>query len=185
MVEQEGITFFGKVDRDKLGKITSEYPAFYFQRQTEDLLEDIAKHERALETHSVPPSEIQYTKSELAQMKAKAKEIYESKPNLSSTQRNDVVDNYKKLGKEIGERLFTRSDMMKGTADAHVEANMMTTGCIKIDNAATHDLAMACNVSIEKRGKSHYISRNAAQKMWQIAGKYLGEPTNPEVLRRS
>jgi hypothetical protein len=67
--------------------------------------------------------------------------------------------------------MFTASDMMRGTADAHVEAERMVKPCVKIQSEYEAGLAKACGMNIEN-GK---VSRNDAARIWKIQGKLLGE----------
>jgi len=173
------IEFFGSVDRKEGkadGAITSEYPAWMHTYQIEELEESISRKERALDEGSIPGEHVSNSREELKREKGKLTLIKKSKPKLNATQKDKLYNDYKELGKGIEGYLFTRSDMMKGTADAHEEAERM----IKPSIPVSPEIAEMCNLKPEK-GK---ISRNDASKAWKIIGRALGEPTNVETLRK-
>lgn len=173
------IEFFGAVDRKEGkpdGPITSEYPAWMHTYQIEELEESISRKDRALAQGLIPSEHVAGSREELKREKDKLALIKKSKPKLTATQKDKLYTDYKELGKGIEGYLFTRSDMMKGTADAHEEADRM----IKPSIPVSPEIAEMCNLKPEK-GK---ISRNDASKAWKILGRALGEPTNVETLRK-
>ena len=105
--------------------------------------------------------------------------IYQNLDKLKGKQKDRVAKVYDELGRAIGDKLFTRSDMMKGLADAHEEVKRMTEPSIPVTGDAM-SLAKACNVKTVK-GK---VTREGAAKIWKILGKALGDRTNTEHLRR-
>jgi len=175
----QDIEFFGGIDR-KEGKpdsyITSEYPAWMFDRPVEDLQEEIARMEREINRGAIPPEQIARNKELLKSRKAKLELIQEQRPKLNDVTKDEFYKHYKELSKGIQDSMFTRSEMMLGTANAHEEAARMITPSILI----SPEIAKMCNLKTVD-GK---ISRNEAQRAWKMLGKTLGEPTNAEVLRR-
>jgi len=175
--EKNEIVFFGEIDRDEKGVVKSEYPAYYFENNIEDLHEEIGTKERASARKDINWEDVESTKKELEMLKIKTTLIEKSKPKLKGGDKDKVYNEYKHLGDEIRDSMFTRTEMMKGLASPHEEAKRMTERGIKADP----ELAAACNVKVVG-GK---VSRNDASKMFKIMGKVLGDvPTNTEFLRR-
>lgn len=174
------ISFFGAVDRKDhttSGAVTSEYPAWYHKTQIADMEESIRLKESALEQGRIPLEEIPNTRQQIEREKNRMALINDSVPKLNSKQADELGKLYKEIGKEISDRMFTREDMEKGTADPHKEVERILTPSIKVDP----DIARACNVPCDKNG---LITREGAVKIWKLTGQYLGERTNPEFLRR-
>ena len=177
------VTFYGKVDIKKHGKIASQMPSWTMQVQLENMAEGIAKKERALANGTIPADDIMRTKEELKKEKERYEDIISSRPKLSETDENMLSKTYKTLGNEIKQSLFTRSDMKLGFADAHEEVRRMKDPIIGISK----EIANLCEdngVRVERKSGSNYVSRDNASKLWKIIGKYLGESSNIETLRR-
>jgi len=173
------IEFFGPMDRKEgkpEGVITSEYPAWMHDFQIEELEESINRKERSLAEGSIPSEYVANSREELKREKDKLGLIKKSKPKLTATQKDKLYNDYKELGSAIRDYMFTRSDMMRGTADAHEEVARMTKPSIPV----SPEIARICNLRPVK-GK---VSRNDASKAWKMIGKVLGEATNAETLRR-
>jgi hypothetical protein len=174
------IEFFGEVDRKGHrmdGLITSDYPAWYFDSQIEELEIGIEDKERALKMGYIHPTEVEITKRNLANEKDRLQKILESKPRLKATQKDRLSSVRNELGEEIRNTMFTRDEMEKGFASAHEEVRRQTNYFIKVDP----ELASSLNVRHEK-GR---VTREGAARIWKITGKLLGEETNVETLRRS
>lgn len=168
------IKFFGEVDRTEKGKIKSEYPAWYFEPHIEDMKEEVERWERE-ETLGFAPHDPE-RKAIIKMRKERYEAITKSKPGISDAQKDQLAKEYKKLSKQIRDSMPTRSEMKQGTVSAHEEARRMSEPIINIDA----DLAKSCGVEVIG-GK---VSRDGASKIWKITGKYLGEATNVETLRR-
>ena len=168
--------FFGDVDRNKHGKIGSVYPAWGMTVHLDELEEGIGRAERTLKAGGLPASEVPFLKETLAKDRKRLDEIMGSKPKFEGKQLDEVSKEYKRLKGEIKASMFTRSEMMLGTADPHEEANRMSIPCISV-NA---DIAEGCNI---KPTIDSLVNRNDATKVFKILGKYLGEVTNVETLR--
>lgn len=156
----------------------SQYPAFYFDTHISELKEEIESSERRLNTGQVPYEQSHKVKAEVERNKNKLEAIEKSKPHLSDGERDRLFKAYKKLSKDIGDFLFTRSDMMLGLATPHEEARRMVEYYIPTDGI--EDLVKACRVRVQDKK----MSRNGAAKVFKICGKLIGEPTNIEVLRK-
>lgn len=173
----EGIQFFGKVDRNKEGKIASEVPAWTMETHLDDLTEGIERKERTIQRGEVPQSELPFAVAELEKSKARYDAIMESKPKFAPKDKDIIAKEYKRLGDEIKDSMFSDSDMRSGKADPHEEARRMVNPIITVNPA----LAAACGIKIQN-GR---MSRNDAVRMYKIIGKSLGDNGNAERLRRS
>lgn len=175
------ISFFGAVDRKDHsveGRITSEYPAWYHKPQIDDMKESIRQKEAALEQGRVPLEEIPNMRQQIEREKNRLAQITDSTPKVNSKQADELSKCYKNLGGEIADRMFTREDMELGVADPHKEVERILTPSITVDP----DIAKACGVQMDGKG---LVTREGAIKIWKIVGAYLGERTNPEILRRN
>lgn len=168
--------FFGDVDRNKNGSIGSVYPAWGMGVHLDELNESIERAEREIARGAIPPTEISFARENLVKDKKRLDKIMCSKPTFEGKQLDDVAKEYKRLRAEIKSSMFTRSEMMLGTADPHEEARRMSEPCISVNG----DIAMGCNV---KPGVNNLVNRNDATKIFKILGRYLNEPTNVETLR--
>lgn len=181
----EDIIFFGSPDRKGKtmeGRIGSEYPAWMKKQQIEEMEESIARKERELKQKLIPYDEVPYAEAELEREKERLYKINQSKPKLSAVDKDRIAKEYKRLSREVGGSMFTRSEMKIGTVSAHEEARRMVEPIIECQDES---LARSCNV-IPINGK---ISRNQATKIWKICGHALGEggpgeATNVETLRK-
>jgi len=171
--------FYGEVDKNDKGKNSSEYPAWYLASHLGELKESIGRRERALARGDTPIDTVPYEKQELAKEKARYDDIMKSKPDLNDNERNMLWKNYKDLSSKICETMFTRSEMMFGTASAHEEARRMVEPVIALTKEQI-DMAKDININIVE----NKTSRNGAAKLFKLIGKLLGEPTNIEVLRK-
>ena len=177
----DDINFFGAVDRKgkrKDGNVTSEYPAFYFHTQYDELKEETEKQERQLKMGIIPPSEVPYITKEIERNKERLIDIQKSKPQLKGPQKDAVHKMYKELADQISDSMFTRSEMKKGLGDAHEEARRMSQPIISIAGNQKFFSNMGITA---KNGK---ITRNQAARAYKIMGKALGENTNTERLRK-
>lgn len=170
------IVFFGEVDRHPRGGLTSEYPAWYFDRQQEELKEEISRDERSIELGLVSPPNVPEVRTRIKLAKERLHEIESSKPKFTSKQKDELAGAYKEMSDRLSEALPSRSDVMKGIADAHEEMRKNTEPCIKVPDAR---LAAACGIPVVKG----MVTRDGLAKMWKITGKALGEQSNVERLR--
>jgi hypothetical protein len=176
--EEKPITFFSETDISK-GRISSEYPAWYFRNAVEDLREDIRREEFNLDSGIVPDSSRPQVIERIHRLRDRLDKIEESFPTLSSAQESKLIKVKNALAKEISSLQFTRSQMVKGLADGHEEARRMITPSISVTPEMA-EVAQACNVQ-PINGK---ISRNQAEKIFKIAARYFGEMSNTEALRK-
>jgi hypothetical protein len=176
---EDGIAFFSEVDLNKNGEIASSFPASYNTGMIEKMDEDISKMESSIKHGLVSEKNKPALLLRIKEMRTRRDSILESTPKLSDANKDRLYGVYKELSGKIGDAMFTRSDMKRGTANAHEEARRMTDPCITLDKK-TLELAKAANVRIS----GDRVSRTGASKLWKFIGKRLGEATNTEVLRR-
>ena len=170
-------SFFGAVDKNKEGKIGSEYPAWIMGSHIDELKEGIQQKERVMKMGLVDAANLPYHKETLAKEVKRLGEITVSKPVLTDKEKEKVELTYKSIQEQISNSMFTRNEMKLGLADAHEEAKRMVTPIISTDK----DIAKACNVPIS----GGRVSRNGAIKMYKIMGSFLNAQTNAEYLRKN
>jgi len=175
----EGIEYFGKTDRRPDGKIASHVPGWYLTEHIDKLSEDISYIEKQLEGGAIPDEKRPEMKQTLKKMLDRKESILESKPKLNDLQKDLVSKTTKSLGNKIQASMFTRSDMMKGTADAHEEARRMADPCIRLDE---HEIILArkAGAQISEKGE---ISRTDAERIWKFNRNLQGENSDTEHLR--
>lgn len=177
----ESVEFFGSVDRKdgKPGeKIVSEYPAFYFTTQIDDLVERIASNERALKSGAINPVAIPELKAEIKRDEQRLSEINKSHVKLTGKDKDEAATLYEHLGSQIKDSLFSRSEMKKGLANPHDELKRMTNPIIPVGKFGKVFKQMGIDPVKSK------VSRNQASRVYKILGKVLGENTNTEYLRK-
>jgi hypothetical protein len=171
--------FYGEVDKNEKGTNSSEYPAWYLETHLDELNESMSRRERGIKRGDIPVDSIPYERQELAKEKARFDSIMNSKPKLGDKEKDFLNKNYKDLSRKIQASMFTRSDMMFGTASAHEEARRMVEPVIELTK---EQLELAVDIEVKVVGEK--TSRNGASKLFKLIGKLLGEPTNIEWLRK-
>jgi len=181
IIPKRDMKIFGSVDRDSKGKITSEFPAWYFDQQKDELERGIAQDEMSLDQEAIPyPARARF-REKLAQRKERLSKINEETPKLKGSEEDAMMKMRQEMGESIGEAHFTRSQREKGLADAHEEVRRMTEPVIKVKNENQAQFIKECGINI-RDGK---ITRNEAEKVYKIASKMLEQPTDIEYLRRA
>lgn len=170
------IKFFGEVDLNKKGMKASEYPAWYFDRLIEDMEREVSRKEKALKAGQVRADMVNKIRAEVEMERERLYDIVNSKPKLSDVQKDKIAKEYKNLSEEIKDSMFTRSEMMLGFAPPHEEARRMSQPCIKIDPEIARSYGLT--------PRNGMVSRNDAERVYKVIGKYIGENTMPEMLRR-
>lgn len=173
----DNIHFFGKVDKNRDGKIGSQYPAWSMDVHIDELSRSIEDKEIRLKNRMVPEESRNLVEAELARETERIEQIRASRPELSEEQSNKAYKEFKNLKKGISETLFSRDEMMYGSASPHQEAKRMSEPCVTVDP----EIAEACGVKVDKENK---VSRNDATRIYTIIGKYFGESTNIEAIRK-
>jgi hypothetical protein len=84
----DGIQFFGEVDLNDNNKIKSMLPAWYFDRAIDELQENIERKERALKNRMIKEDMISRTENEIKAERGRLKEITDSRPNLTGSQKD-------------------------------------------------------------------------------------------------
>jgi len=181
IIPKKDTRIFGSVDRDSKGKITSEFPAWYFDQQKDELERGIAQDKIALDQEAIPyPAKAKF-REKLAQREERLNKINEETPKLKGSEQDAISKIREEWGEAIGEAHFTRSQREKGLADAHEEVRRMTEPIIKVTSQRQAEFINECGIKI-KDGK---ITRNEAEKVYKIASKLLEQPTDIEYLRRA
>jgi hypothetical protein len=179
------IKFFGEVDVHPTKKVVmSEYPAWYMQKPMENLREEYERKERELERGVVPQDKIFSHKEDIEKLKEKYEKIVASIPKLSGEEKDKMSKARKEMSKIIQSGYYKRSDMIKGTVDAHREAERMVKPMVEVKPEYAEYL-QAANVPI-RDGK---VTRDGLVKAWKLCGRLINihggdEDTNAEVLRR-
>jgi hypothetical protein len=179
------IKFFGEVDIHPVKKhISSEYPAWYFDRNMDILKEEADSLERSLKKGDIPADKIADIRAQYEKVRNQYEQILRSIPKLEGTAKDAIHKARKALAAEIKDGYFSRTQMQKGTADAHKEADRMSVPMVAVKPEFAEYLR-ASNVPIVD-GK---VTRDGLVKAWKITGKLLNrhggdEETNAEVLRR-
>ena len=179
------IKFFGRPDMvlDKESgewKVSSSYPAWYFERHIGMLREDYDRCERALQW--AEQAEVPNLKASMERIKKRIKEIEESRPILNDRLRNLCGKLYQKCRAAIQESLFSRSDMLKGLADPHEELRRQKEPIFSGFNDRGEEGALFKLMNISH--VSGKFSRDQLGKAYKILGKLIGEDINVERLRR-
>jgi len=176
---EDGISFFSEIDLNKDGGVSSSYPAWYNQNFLDKMNDEISKLDSSIKHGLVAEKNRSQVLIRIKEMKDRRDKIIDSIPKLTDVQKDKLSGYYKEFGDKIKESLYSRSDMKKGTADAHEEARRMADPCISLTKPML-DLCKAANVRVT----GDRVSRNGAAKVWKLLGKRLGEPTNTEHLRK-
>ena len=182
-VPKKELKFFG--DGDKItegpnkGKISSEYPAWTFKTQIEELEENIKKMEGRIARGIVPTTELPTATRAIQREKEKLERIREAHGEVKGHE--DVMNKcQKEVGELIHDAMYTRTDGEKGLADPHEVADRWSKPCISLPVEA-RELAAKANIPMTSDGKVNQIG---AEKLWKLCRAGLGESTNTEILRR-
>jgi hypothetical protein len=181
--DTKGIRFFGSNDYNKAGRIASEIPSWAMESHIDDLREGIESKRRAIARGDMPYDAIPQAKAEIEREEKQLQSILDGRPKLTAQETDKVARVYKDLSEKISESMFTRDEMMKGFANPQEEAKRMVKPVIKIDKE-TAEICEANGIRVEKVKNSLMVSRNGASKMYKLIGRYLGEHSNTEYLRR-
>ncbi len=175
--KKSNIKFFGSVDCDKDGNITSDMPAWYFPRHIQVLQDSIDRKKAGLARGAYTSDMIPTVQGEIEMEEKKLNVIKRTKPNLTGPDKDKCYDAYKKIAEQIGDSMPTRRDSKLGLADPYKEMGRLKEKHFKVEDA---EIAKACGVN-PVGGK---ISGDEANKMYQILGRALNENTNVEKLRK-
>ena len=173
------VKFFGDVDKNQHGKIGSFMPAWYSLNHLDTMKESFERKERSIKRGEVPMDAIPEAKAEIVKEKEKYETILKSRPSPSVPERDLLWKHHKALGKKIQASMFTRSEMMLGTASAHEEADRMSLPVIELSK---EELVLAKSANVKITGEK--VTRNGASKIFKLIGKLIGEPSNIETLRK-
>jgi len=170
------ITFFGEVDKNRHGNISSDYPAWMYETGIDNMKEELDRWEREEKMGFAAPVDPQ-RRARIKAMRERYEAIVSSKPKLNGKDIDEFHKYREKLAERISDNLFTYSEMMTGKGiSAHEEAKRMSEPIISLGPK----YAKMCNV----RTSDGKASRDNAIRVWKILGAAIGEPTNSELLRK-
>lgn len=171
------IKFFGEVDLNDEGGITSQIPAWCFDQHIGYLEEGISRKKRMLERGEVATDQVPVLRGQIKSETEKLERIVASRPNLSDKQKDRCAKAYENLGRQIADTMPTRKESKQGLVSPYDELKRLKgKKHITIDPT----IASACGVK-PVQGK---ITGDEANKCYQILGKALGENTNVERIRK-
>jgi len=177
VTNESKIQFFGEIDMDdRTGDIRSDMPAWFFDVHIDNLRENIERKARAVKLNLYAPDQILREREEIIVLRERLKEIEDSRPSLSDTQKDQCAKAYESLKKQISDTMPTRKEAKDGLVSPYEELKRLKTKHISINPA----IAKACGVHVV-HGK---ISGDEAAKCYQILGKRLDENISVEKLRR-
>lgn len=174
------VQWFGEVDLNpRTGKLSADYPAWFMDKQIEDLEEEIRTTQHSIDMELYHGKAKVRIMEELRMKKQRLDAIISSRPKLRDLDKDRIAKSRKTLGDRIGESMYCQTEMMKMTADVTEEAIRMVRPCIKLESAYDHQIAKARRMEVVD-GK---VSRNNAIDIWRIQGKAIGEDIRTETLR--
>ena len=171
------IQIFGDIDRRDDGKPRSFKPSWAEKPAMEALREDVESTKRALGMGRIPATEVYLAQERVRKGEKRIEEIEQGRPRLNDQQRDETVRYRKQLGKEIGDALFTCTEMDMGFADAHEEVERMIEKRIKIDPEQAKESGVTL---VNGMG-----SRDDVAKIYQHLSYALGESADIERLRKT
>ena len=174
--ESSKIQFFGEVDLNKEGGIKSDMPSWYLEPHIDYMEEDIKRKETSLAQNRISSDRVPAMREEIKRERARIDEIKASKPVLNDAQKDRCARAYESLKHQISDSMPTRKQARDGLVNPYDEMRRLKDKRITIEPALAKSLGVKTD-----HGK---ITGDAANKCFQILGKVLGEPTNPETLRR-
>lgn len=170
------VEFFGDVDKNSRGEVSSVMPAWFFDVKLDDLRETVARKKRQIENGQILPESVLLVRQEVVDIEGKIEDIEKSKPILNTTDKDKMSKVYHALQNKIATSMPTHRDEKMGYADPREELKRMKDKHISIDPA----VAKSCGMKPVK-GK---ISGDEANKIYRMIGRVLGENENVEKIRR-
>ena len=182
-VMKKDLKFFGEGDRitdgPNRGQISSEYPAWMFKAQIDELKENIVRMESRVARGIVPATELHVATKAIHREKEKLDRINQAESEVKGHE--DVMNRcQKEVGELVKDAMYTRTDGEKGLADPHEVADRWSKPCIALPLEA-RALAGKANIPMTSDGK---VTQIGAEKLWKLCRGALGESTNTEILRR-
>jgi hypothetical protein len=170
------IQFFGEVDRNRHGNISSAIPAWMLNQHIDELKESIGRKERALARNEIEPGHREYARQELETEKAKLKGIMESRPNLTGKQKDELIKVRAEIAEQIKNTMPTLRDSREGFVRPYDEFRRLKEPSFKVDPA----LAKSLGVKVTN-GK---VTGDGLNRMYGIISAAVGEDGSIERLRR-
>ena len=176
------IEFFGSMDRKGKkaeNETSSEYPAWFFDNKIDDLKYEIEKNENRIKMNLIPEREVGKTREETKRLQEQLNSIMRSKPKLTGKDQDTLVKVYENLTKQIGDSMYSRTEMKKGLVSAHEEARRRMQPIISVDADCQSILS-----KFKIKNANGKISRNQADRVAKIIGKLIEAPSNMEYYRK-
>jgi hypothetical protein len=166
-----GIKWFTEVDYNPKGKVSGDYPAYYFEAQMYELEENIRDLGQAIEDGVFQGTRKRDEMKRLKTMTDRLEKIKEGKPKLSPVDKDRMSRSLRELCDDIKKSQYSYDECWKQTADPHELAKRMEQPCIEIKNELVGSYAKQRGMRI-KDGK---ISQNHATMIASVMAKLIGE----------
>ena len=127
------IQFFGEVDLNDQGGITSAMPAWYLERHIEYMEEDLSRKRNMLKRGTLEQDQIPRIKEEIKFEETRLAKIKASKPELTSSQKDRCYTTYENLGQQIKESMPTRKQTKDGLVNPYDELKRNKSKHVVID----------------------------------------------------
>ncbi len=174
------VQLFPDIDLNPTTKMpNSPFPSWYFTEKIDELKESIRQSRAAIENGWIAEMRLPQSRAELARKEDMLSKMLDSIPKVGKMDMEKLASLYVESSDLLKPSYFSRSDMKKGIADAHEEVSRMLDPCIDV-RGDLYLLAKSFGCQIVE-GK---IAREELARVWKILGKFLGKPTNTEILRK-
>lgn len=177
--DDNDIQFFTEADYNDKGKIAVDLPAWYFDKNIQELEENINTLTRQINDGVYTGTKKRDAERRLNLCQGKLDKINEGTPQLKGQIKDKVASSCKELGDRIADSWFSYDSHWKQTADPHEVAKRINTPCIEIKDQAVYSFAKQRGMEI-KNGK---ISQNNANLVWKSMRKLLGDSTDSSILQ--
>jgi hypothetical protein len=178
-VPDKEIIWFTEVDYNNKGKVSSDFPCYYYDKSIKELKEAIRVLEQQLDDGVFTGIKKREAARNLSMKKDRYDKIINGTPKLEGKTKDKVVNSLKGLEESITESMFSYDSHWKQTADPHVVADRLSNPCIEIKDEVVASFARQRGMRME--GKK--ISQNDANIICKVMSKLLGKPTDVERLR--
>ncbi len=149
------------VDGEYKNHISSSLPAYMHRYAMEKLEDSVDTIKQQLAVGAVDPKALEFTQRKLKRETKRFHDIQEQRPVFNQVEMGQISSARKDLEDEMRPLYFTKSDMNSTNPDPQIEADRMSTPCVKV-NAL---LAERCNVKLTN-GK---CTRSQAELIRQMA----------------
>lgn len=174
------VQLFPDIDLNPTSKMpNSPFPSWYFTEKIDELRESIRQSRAAIDNGWIAEMRLPQSRAELARKEEMLSKMLDSIPKVGKMDMEKLDSLYAEATESLKPMYYSRSDMQKGIVDAHEEARRMLDPCIDV-RGDLYAIAKSFGCHITE-GK---IAREELARTWKILGKFLGKPTNTEILRK-